>query len=93
MDGPPVRFIGNAFPTRMISVKLSAGSLWVNSPVNVSAQELDGIRQLGVVRYLVAPTKLPFGGCRNGTRFSQRLNYGSLRKSPRNLAICHSLEH
>jgi hypothetical protein len=44
MDGPPVYFIGLAFPTRMIIVRLVDGSLWVNSPVGVRSEMLDGIK-------------------------------------------------
>jgi hypothetical protein len=58
IDGAPVRALGVPLPTRMIIVKLSDGSLWLNSPVSVSAQLLNGIKALGPVKYLVAPTKL-----------------------------------
>jgi Domain of unknown function (DUF4336) len=58
IDGPPVRVMGVPLPTRMIIVKLSDGSLWVNSPVSVPIQVLDRIKALGPVRYLVAPTRL-----------------------------------
>jgi Domain of unknown function (DUF4336) len=58
IDGPPVRPIGVPLPTRMIIVKLSDGSLWVNSPVSVSREAFDRIVASGPVRYLVAPTKL-----------------------------------
>jgi hypothetical protein len=43
VDGPPVRAMGIPFPTRMIIVKLSDGSLWVNSPVSVPGPVLDRI--------------------------------------------------
>ena len=58
LDGPPVRPFGVAFPTRMIIAKLEDGSLWVNSPVTVAHTVLERIRQLGIVRHLVAPTRL-----------------------------------
>lgn len=58
VDGPPVRPFGVAFPTRMIIAKLEDSSLWVNSPVTVSDTMLERIRQLGIVRHLVAPTRL-----------------------------------
>ena len=35
IDGMPVRDFGVMFTTRMTVVKLSDGSLWVNSPVSV----------------------------------------------------------
>jgi Domain of unknown function (DUF4336) len=58
IDGPPVRMLGVSLPTRMIIVKLSDGSLWVNSPVSVPIQVLDRIKASGPIRYLVAPTKM-----------------------------------
>jgi hypothetical protein len=58
IDGPPVRALGVPLPTRMIVVKLSDGSLWVNSPVSVPLEVRDRITASGPVRYLVAPTKL-----------------------------------
>ncbi len=55
-DGPRVRDFGVMFTTRIEVVKLSDGSLWVNSPVVVSFDTLHRITQLGPVRYLVAAT-------------------------------------
>jgi hypothetical protein len=57
-DGPFVRALGVPFPTRMIVVKLSDGSLWINSPVPVPRKKLDSIAGSGPVRYLVAPTRM-----------------------------------
>jgi hypothetical protein len=58
VDGPTVHALGLPFPTRMIVLRLSNGSLWVNSPVHVSAEVLKYISELGAVKYLVAPTRL-----------------------------------
>jgi len=55
-DGPRVRDFGVMFTTRMEVVKLSNGSLWVNSPVVVPFDTPQRITQLGPVRYLVAAT-------------------------------------
>jgi hypothetical protein len=55
-DGPNVRDFGVMFTTRMEVVKLSDGSLWVNSPVAVPFDTLQRMNQLGPVRYLVAAT-------------------------------------
>lgn len=55
-DGPRVRDMGTMFPTRMTIVKLSDGSLWVESPVPSSSETLQQIGELGPVRYLVAAT-------------------------------------
>jgi hypothetical protein len=57
IDGPPVRMLGVTLPTRMIVVKLSDGSLQVNSAVSLPIPVLDRIKALGRVRYLVAPAK------------------------------------
>ena len=56
IDGPPVRDFGVMFTTRMTVVKLSDGSLWVNSPVPVPFDTLKRITESGPVRYLVAAT-------------------------------------
>ena len=58
IGGPPVRNFGIPLPTRMIVIKLTDGGLWVNSPVSTPAEELDRLKALGPVRYLVAPTPL-----------------------------------
>jgi hypothetical protein len=56
VNGPSVRFVFASLPTRMIVVKLGDGSLWINSPVDVSGETLNQIQTIGPVRYLVAPT-------------------------------------
>ena len=56
VEGPNVRDIGVMFTTRMIVVKLSDGSVWVNSPVPVPFDTLRHITAFGPVRYLVAAT-------------------------------------
>ncbi|MFZ0949790.1 MAG: DUF4336 domain-containing protein, partial [Candidatus Sulfotelmatobacter sp.] len=56
VDGPNVRDCGVMFTTRMTLVKLSDGSLWVNSPVSVPFDTLERITELGSVRYLLAAT-------------------------------------
>ena len=56
VDGPNVRDMGVMFTTRMTVVKLSDGSLWVNSPVSVPFDTLKRITDLGPVTYLLAAT-------------------------------------
>ena len=56
VDGPDVRDMGVMFTTRMAVVRLSDGSLWVNSPVSVPFDTLKRITELGPVRYLIAAT-------------------------------------
>jgi hypothetical protein len=56
VDGPNVRDMGIMFTTRMAIVKLSDGSLWLNSPVSVPFDALKQVTELGPVRYLIAAT-------------------------------------
>ncbi len=56
VDGPNVRDFGVLFTTRMVVVKLSDDSLWIDSPVPVPSDTLRSITALGPVRYLVAGT-------------------------------------
>lgn len=58
IDGSPVSAFGISFPTRMIIVKLADGSLWINSPVSLPGETLERVKTLGLVKYLVAPTRL-----------------------------------
>ena len=55
-DGPNVRDMGFTFTTRMAIVRLSDGSIWVDSPVPVPFDTLERITEIGPVRYLVAAT-------------------------------------
>ncbi|HTU70250.1 MAG TPA: DUF4336 domain-containing protein [Candidatus Baltobacteraceae bacterium] len=58
-DGPPVSVFGPLkLPTRMIVVRLGDGSLWINSPIDASPEEMPSVARLGEVRHLVAPTSL-----------------------------------
>ncbi len=56
VNGPTVRDMGFTFTTRMVIVKLSEGSLWIDSPVPVPFDTLKRITDLGPVKYLVAGT-------------------------------------
>lgn len=56
VDGPPVRDMGVLFTTRMVVVKLSTGSLWVDSPVALPPESLKRITDLGPLRYILAAT-------------------------------------
>ena len=56
VERPNVRDIGLVFTTRMVVIRLSDGSLWVDSPVSVSFDTLKRVTALGPVRYLVAAT-------------------------------------
>lgn len=57
-DGPVVKTAGFSFPTRMIVVKLSDGSVWINSPVQATREQMESVAALGPVKYLVAPSSL-----------------------------------
>jgi len=56
VNGPNVRDFGVMFTTRMVIVKLTDGSLWVNSPVPVPFDTLNRITALGPVKFIVAAT-------------------------------------
>ena len=56
-DGPNVYDMGFMFTTRMTIVKLSTGSVWVESPVPLRFETLKCITELGPVKYLVAATQ------------------------------------
>jgi hypothetical protein len=58
-DGPAVSVLGPlTLPTRMVVVRLRDGSLWIDSPVEVTGAEARQVALLGNVRYLVSPTPL-----------------------------------
>jgi hypothetical protein len=56
IEGPDVRDMGLMFTTRMTIVKLTDGSLWVDSPVSLPFDTVKKITELGPIRYLVAGT-------------------------------------
>ena len=57
VDGPNVRDMGLLFTTRMTVVRLSDGSVWVESPVPLSVEMLEQIKRIGTVKYIVASTQ------------------------------------
>lgn len=56
-DGPCVSFFGFPYPTRMTVVRLSDGSLWIWSPIQLTEQLRALLNQQGPVRHLVSPNK------------------------------------
>ena len=68
VDGPRVRDMGVMFTTRMTIVKLSDGSLWVDSPVPVPFETLKGITELGRCAILSSRPPGTSGGWKGGTR-------------------------
>ncbi|MGI9233773.1 MAG: DUF4336 domain-containing protein [Woeseiaceae bacterium] len=57
-NGPTVSFYGFPYPTRMAVVRLSDGSAWVWSPVELSNELYDSVCAIGPVRYIVSPNKI-----------------------------------
>ncbi|WP_197277224.1 DUF4336 domain-containing protein [Sphingomonas profundi] len=57
-DGPPVSVAGFLYPTRMILIRLSDGTLFVWSPVALSVDLAARVDALGPVRHIVAPNSL-----------------------------------
>lgn len=57
-DGPRVNSIGPwKHPTRMVVVRLADGSLWINSPIPATEEEMRDLKEFGPVRYLIAPIR------------------------------------
>ena len=57
-DGPCVPFYGFPYPTRMALAQLSDGSVWVWSPVKLTAELEDEVQAIGPVRHIVSPNKI-----------------------------------
>lgn len=57
-DGPTVSVARFAYPTRMITIRLSDGSLFVWSPTALSSELEAALDALGPVRHIVAPNTL-----------------------------------
>ena len=89
VDGPPVRAVGVTFTTRMIVVKLTDGSLWVNSPVSVPLDMLDRNIASGPVRYLVAPTRMHVWRLEAWRALFPELNSGDRLKYRISSNACH----
>jgi len=57
-DGPTVPFFGFPYPTRMAVAKLSDGSVWVWSPVELTEELANEVQAIGPVRHIVSPNKI-----------------------------------
>ncbi len=57
-DGPIVSFFGFRYPTRMALIRLQDGSLFIWSPVALTAALKDEIDTLGPVLFLITPNRL-----------------------------------
>jgi hypothetical protein len=57
-DGPCVSFYGFPYPTRMALARLSDGSVWVWSPVKLTAELANEVKAIGQVRHIVSPNKI-----------------------------------
>lgn len=57
-DGPQTEVIGFHYPTRMAVIRLTAGGLLIWSPVALSDPLRSKLKDLGEVRYLIAPNSL-----------------------------------
>ena len=60
-DGPEVDFYGFPYPTRMVVIKLTDGSAWIWSPIELQddgllAAEVE--EKVGPVRHIVSPNKI-----------------------------------
>ncbi len=64
VDGPEIRFgclgLKLPFPTRMTVVRLPDGILWLHSPIEPNDTLVDSLREMGSVRFLIAPNTLHY---------------------------------
>lgn len=64
VDGPEIRFrlafLHIPFPTRMTVVRLPAGGLWLQSPVQPNQELVERVSALGPVEHLVAPNSIHY---------------------------------
>ncbi|MBS0411091.1 MAG: DUF4336 domain-containing protein [Proteobacteria bacterium] len=64
VDGPEIHFdylgLHLPFPTRMTIIALADGGLWLHSPIQPTAALVRAVRQLGDVRFLIAPNSLHY---------------------------------
>ncbi len=84
VDGPEIglRYFGLTlpFPTRMTVVRLSAGALWVHSPIAWDDRLGEALAGLGTVRHLVAPNTLHYAYLPDWqARFPEARSYGPPR--------------
>lgn len=58
-DGPTVSFMGAfPYPTRMAVARLSDGSAWVWSPIELTDALAEAVERVGPVRHIVSPNKI-----------------------------------
>jgi Domain of unknown function (DUF4336) len=57
-DGPDVVVVGFRYPTRMAVIKLTDGSLFIWSPIQLMDSLRPEVEALGQVRYIIAPNSL-----------------------------------
>ncbi|MGI9247565.1 MAG: DUF4336 domain-containing protein, partial [Woeseiaceae bacterium] len=57
-DGPNVSFYGFPYPTRMAVARLSDGTAWVWSPVELTDELFDAVNTIGPVSHIVSPNKI-----------------------------------
>lgn len=61
-DGPPIRFYGMPYPTRMVVLRLADGGLWLHSPIAMTPPLIAALRALGPVAHLVSPNFIHYAG-------------------------------
>ncbi|MBU2711035.1 DUF4336 domain-containing protein [Zooshikella harenae] len=57
-DGEDVNFYGFSYSTRMTIIRLPNNQLWIHSPIRLNESLQQALKELGEVRYLIAPNKL-----------------------------------
>jgi Domain of unknown function (DUF4336) len=57
-DGPAVAVVGFHYPTRMATIRLSDGGLFISSPIQLSSSLRAEVDAVGQVRHIIAPNSL-----------------------------------
>jgi hypothetical protein len=57
-DGPTVPFLSFPYPTRMVAIRLSDGSVWIWSPIALTPELERAVDEIGPVRHIVSPNKI-----------------------------------
>jgi hypothetical protein len=88
VEGPVVSFCGFPYPTRMVVIKLTDGSSWIWSPVELTEElALEVEKTVGPVRHIVSPNKIHWLSMKQWQhRFPSAKMYASPGLSKRKIA-------
>ncbi|SFC92218.1 DUF4336 domain-containing protein [Pseudoalteromonas denitrificans] len=58
VEGEAVSFYGMPYTTRMTVIRLKNNALWLHSPLAISEELIQELKNLGEVKFLISPNKL-----------------------------------